>query len=378
MKCPNCGRPLKQEIYAKQIVFRCPDCGGRMISFSCLRKISGVPDFIELLWKTAKNGYSKAGCECAVCRRPMRRVVLPLGGKALELDVCCVCQTVWFDPAELERIPLLASEAKEEPPLEFREQLALLRNQLEKERIELAFDGSHGGLHAPKENWKRLAGWFGFPTKQDEPALRRTPFVTWGIALVCLIVFLLTCSHLQQMIDAWGFIPSEWSRKGGLTFATSALLHGGVLHLVWNLYFLLMFGDNAEDELGWFRYFILLAASGLCASILLMVFNPTSTVPCIGASGVVSGAIAFHAVRFPHVRLSFLFMPFGLSGALIGLRSWISFPAWLLFGLWLLLQIAAGIFMNGAEDASAYLAHAGGALPGILCAICCRIKRSSP
>ena len=91
MKCPNCDLELNREFYEKVIVFRCPGCGGRMVTVSGLRNFSGDRAFVDLLWKTAQYGYSETGSVCGSCRKPMRRVTLPLAGMPLELDVCCSC-----------------------------------------------------------------------------------------------------------------------------------------------------------------------------------------------------------------------------------------------------------------------------------------------
>ena len=105
MRCPNCDQELEREFYRKVVVFRCPSCGGRMLTVSGLRSLCADRAFVDLLWRTARTGYAESGPDCGSCHMPMRRVTLPLSGKALELDLCCTCQTVWFDPAELERIP---------------------------------------------------------------------------------------------------------------------------------------------------------------------------------------------------------------------------------------------------------------------------------
>ena len=94
-----------------------------MVTVSGLRNFSGDRAFVDLLWKTAQYGYSETGSVCGSCRKPMRRVTLPLAGMPLELDVCCSCQTVWFDSRELERSPLPEPEKTDELPQKARELL---------------------------------------------------------------------------------------------------------------------------------------------------------------------------------------------------------------------------------------------------------------
>ena len=377
MKCPNCDLELNREFYEKVIVFRGPGCGGRMVTVSGLRNFSGDRAFVDLLWKTAQYGYSETGSVCGSCRKPMRRVTLPLAGMPLELDVCCSCQTVWFDSRELERIPLPEPEKTDELPQKARELLALRQIQLEEERINREVGGCSGSEDAPDQNWKYLAALLGMPVELDAPECRRLPLVTWGIALICILVFALTFPHLRETVNAWGFIPAEWTRKCGLTLLTSMFLHGGVWHLIGNLYFLLIFGDNVEDEFGKCKYILLLLASGLCASAFHALFDPRTMISCIGASGFISGVIACYAVCFPKARLSFLLVSRSLFASLMLRRCWFSLPAWGAFAIWLLLQILMSSRLRSLTGGVAYLAHIGGALPGVIYAIWFRLKRKS-
>lgn len=377
MKCPNCEQELTREFYEKVIVFRCSHCGGRMLTVAGLRSLCADRAFVELLWRTARTGYSESGPDCGSCHMSMRRVTLPLAGKALELDLCCSCQTVWFDPAELERIPLPEPEQEGLSP-KARELLALRQIQVEEQRINREFRNIDGGEHAPDEGWKYLVGLLGLPVELDAPACRRLPLITWGCALLCVAVFLLTFSHLREAIDNWGFIPEQWSRRGGVTLLTSMFLHGGVFHLIGNLYFLLICGDNVEDELGKGKYLLLLAASGLCASLLHALFDPRTEVPCVGASGFISGVIACYAVCFPRVRLSFALMSRSVFGAILARRNWFSIPAWGAFALWVVLQIVMAFLPRPGGGGVAYLAHIGGALPGLLFAFYHRFAPKAP
>lgn len=377
MKCPNCEQELTREFYEKVIVFRCPHCGGRMLTVAGLRSLCADRAFVELLWRTARTGYSESGPGCGSCHMPMRRVTLPLAGRPLELDLCCSCQMVWFDPTELERIPLPEPEQEKLPP-KARELLALRQIQVEEQRINREFRNIDGGEHAPEEGWKYLVGLLGLPVELDAPACRRLPLLTWGVSLLCLVVFLLTFPHLREAIDGWGFIPGRWSRHGGLTLLSSMFLHGGIWHLVGNLYFLLICGDNVEDEFGRGKYILLLLTSGLCASLLHALFDPRTEIPCVGASGFISGVIACYAVCFPRVRLSFALMSRSVFGAILARRNWFSIPAWGAFALWVVLQIVMAFLPRPGGGGVAYLAHIGGALPGLLFAFYHRFAPKAP
>lgn len=380
MKCPYCNLELNKEFYEGVIVFRCPGCAGRMVTVSGLRNLSGNHAVIDQLWRMARAVQSNDGPFCGACRKPMRRVLLSLTKeqRLLELDVCGSCQMVWFDAHELEQIPrrLPARKLEDELPPKAREILAMHEIRRAEERINQSAGGigDAGGENAPDEGWKQLLAFLGFPVELNAPECRRKPVVTWAIALICVLVFIATFSHSEEAAQEWGFIPEEWTRMGGLTLLTSMFLHGGIFHLIGNLYFLLIFGDNVEDEFGWKKYILLLLASGLCASGLHALFDPRATIPCIGASGFISGVIACYAICFPRVRLSFML---GYGGLLSLMRRyWMSLPAWGAFVIWIGLQFVMALLTRrvAGEGGVAYLAHVGGALPGIVYAFYYRTR----
>ena len=358
MNCPHCHMELEKEFYHGVISFRCPECRGHLVVISGLRKLSSSREFIDLLWKTARYGYSEQGPDCGICGKMMKRVTLPLHGIGLELDICTSCQTIWFDPAELERLPLKEPEKANVLPPAAREKLALMKIQAEQEKDA----GMH--THAPEEGWQYLVGLLGLPVEQDQPEVRKKPWITWALALVCLVAFLLTCKNPDGIIREWGYIPDNWARKGGLTMLTSMFLHGGLAHLIGNLYFLLTFGDNVEDEAGKGDYLLLVLFSGLSALSLHSILDPRSAVPCIGASGFISGIIGCYAICFPRVRLSFMWWR-----NIFFLKSdwnWFSIPAWAVFLLWLLWQGFMAGLTRHASGGTAYLAHIGGVIPGLI------------
>lgn len=368
MKCPCCDVELVQEFYQKIVVYRCAGCGGRLITVGGLRSLAADRTLVNRLWAAAQNGNWSVGAVCPGCQAPMRRLTLPVGQLALELDICSSCQLVWFDPSELEQIPLpepVPEPGKlEEFPVKLREAGAW--RKFEEDGALFRQTGKDSDSVEPDEAWKYVVGMLGMPVELDAPACRRLPWVTWLIATVCVFVYALTYTHLQAAIDAWGYIPAVWSRHGGLTIFTSMFLHGGVLHLLGNLYFLLILGDNVEDEFSRVKYVILLVISGLSAVLLHTWFNPGSTIPCVGASGFISGVIACYAVCFPNVRMSFMMYRRNLAVLLMGGNCWLAMPAWCMFALWIGFQILMASLTKSGQTGVAYTAHLGGAVPGIL------------
>jgi len=269
---------------------------------------------------------------------------------ALELDACKACGLVWFDPQEFDAVPEGAAPSAQEIHLRGVEVLAEYRlKQLKEQQC---------SDEPPDESWKWIPAMFGFPIESETEPLRRHPFFTWSLAVVILFISIGTFSQLQTAVAKFGFIPAEAFRAGGLTLITSFFLHGGWLHLIGNLYFLLIFGDNVEDFLGRWRYGLLILGAALAGDFIHLLVSSNSTTPCVGASGGISGIIVFYALQFPKARLGFLFRYFVYF-------KWLHIPAWGALVLWLLLQ-ALGVFeqLNGFSNVAA-TAHLGGAAAGL-------------
>ncbi len=127
------------------------------------------------------------------------------------------------------------------------------------------------------------------------------------------------------------------------------------MHLVGNMYFLLIFGDNVEEFLGRPRFLLLMLLATLLGDCFHLVADPSATTPCIGASGGISGVIVFYALQFPKARLGFL------------LRfCWVKMPAYFALVLWLLYQMVLATFQVSGFSRVSALAHLGGATAGFL------------
>src|SRR6266568_1963243 len=152
--------------------------------------------------------------------------------------------------------------------------------------------------------------------------------------------------------------PSK--RAGGLTFLTSFFLHAGVLHLVGNIYFLFVFGDDVENFLRPFRYLALIAVAAFIGDLAHIAADPHSQIPCIGASGGIAGVITFYALNFPKVKLEFL-LRYGWWWF-----RWIRLRAWFVFVLWILFQAVGAWEQVAGISAVSSLAHLGGAVVGFV------------
>ena len=351
MNCPRCGYALEKSFHEGKVTYACPRGHGRALTLSAVRALCGKPDLANLLWRKASDAPDGIGGICPVCGRPMALIRLPVEGTELELDVCCRCQELWFDPNELKTLP------KPPPPPPMQEMPRKAREILAMHTIESMEPAKPDP--APSSAWGYLAAILGFPLEKGAPALMSYPWCTWSLAAICIVVFLLTVGNLQHYVQMFGMIPGECMRDYGLTFITSMFLHGGFAHLLGNVYFLLIFGDNVEDVLGKPVFLLVALLSGLAGSLLHILFAPEAMLPCVGASGFISGIIAAYAVFFPKVTLSFC-CRWGF------MFHWFGLPAWGAFTLWMLYQGAMAFLAYPLKGGVAFGAHLGGAIVGLI------------
>jgi hypothetical protein len=201
------------------------------------------------------------------------------------------------------------------------------------------------------------------------------PWVTWVLIAVNVAAFVYELSlgpAVEGFLSTYGVVPARliegwsggqrsWSEAG--TVLSSLFLHGGWLHLIFNLWFLWIFGDNVEDRLGHGRYLVLYLAAGAAASVAHVLANPTSTIPTVGASGAIAGVLGAYFVTYPRARVTTLIPIF----VFIHIAE---LPAWLVLGMWFALQFLSGSLALGTTQAAAggvaWWAHIGGFAAGML------------
>lgn len=197
---------------------------------------------------------------------------------------------------------------------------------------------------------------------RDINPVRTRPVVTWVLIALCAAVFMyeLTLSEAgqQAFFQHWALVPARISAgdpHGYVTVLTSMFLHGGLMHVIGNLWFLRLFGDNVEDAVGRPKYLALYLVSGIAAAAAQYFAAPDSTAPMLGASGAIGGVLGAYAVLFPRARVMAL-MP--------GTLGWVvQVPSIVYLGLWLVLQFVGGF---GGAGGVAYWAHVGGFATGAL------------
>lgn len=216
-----------------------------------------------------------------------------------------------------------------------------------------------------------------FPIRDHNPS-GRTPFVTRGLIALNVAVFLSywlgyqTEEQIGYFFLYWGLVPARISfGEGYETFVTSMFLHGGWMHLIGNMLFLHIFGDNLEDEMGHTRFAGFYLLSGLAAAGMQFAADPQSQIPMVGASGAIAGVMGGYLLMFPRAKVDVLFI-FVIFFRIIAL------PAFLMLGVWFGMQLLGGFATPTDGGGVAYWAHAGGFVAGLVLAVPVWLARGGP
>ncbi len=192
---------------------------------------------------------------------------------------------------------------------------------------------------------------------------RTTPFVTVMIIVANAVAFFFELSLppaiRQGFLRTWGIVPASFAWS---TLLTSMFLHGGWLHVVGNMWYLWIFGDNVEDRLGHGRYLVFYLLCGAAAGLAQTLVDPDSAIPTIGASGAIAGVMGAYFVLYPRSRILTL-VPLFIFIEIIEI------PAIFLLGFWFLMQLFAGAGSiartTGSQGGVAFWAHVAGFLVGV-------------
>lgn len=197
-----------------------------------------------------------------------------------------------------------------------------------------------------------------FPIKDEGGS--GNDWVNKGLIIANAIVFLLTLPFGDLVIQNFGMVPARvLGGEAIYTLLTSMFLHGGFLHILGNMWFLWIFGDNIERSMGHAKYLVFYLLVGLGGSLLHTVSDPTSTIPAVGASGAISGVLGAYLVLYPHNKID--------AVTTMGVMAHVQLSAKWMIGLWFLLQLFfSGFALLGAETGVAYLAHVGGFIAGFI------------
>jgi len=206
-----------------------------------------------------------------------------------------------------------------------------------------------------------------FPIRDHNPS-GRVPLVTLALIAVNAAVFLaywlgLAPAAVDRLLFDWGLVPGRLMQTGDwVTVISSMFLHGGWMHLLGNMLFLWIFGDNLEELMGGARFLLFYLASGIAAAALQVAADPGSGLPMVGASGAIAGVMGGYLLLYPRARVDVLFI------FVIFFRI-VPVPAWIVLGIWFALQLLGGFSTPSDMGGVAYWAHAGGFAAGLALAV---------
>ncbi len=212
------------------------------------------------------------------------------------------------------------------------------------------------------------------PLRDDQHRFS-TPFLNYFLIGLNLLIYLFEATldprSLQRLLLHLGVVPAHLTALVTgtrhldpvavvLTIFTSMFLHGSWLHVIGNMWFLWIFGDNVEDYLGHFNYLLFYLLSGVAAALAQVLLTPNSVVPTIGASGAIAGVLGAYFVLYPRARVLTWFFVF-----------FIHIPAWIVLGYWFVIQFLSGAatslaYAGNSSGGIAFWAHVGGFIAGIV------------
>lgn len=204
-----------------------------------------------------------------------------------------------------------------------------------------------------------------FPLYDDNPT-RHTPVVTYGLITGCVLIFAyqagLGAPQLRFWLQSWAVIPRELFANFDqelITLVSSQFLHGDVLHLAGNMWFLWLFGNNLEDVLGRGSFLFFYLACGVVAALAQALVAPTSPLPLLGASGAIAGVMGGYLIRFPYAHIHTLLI-------LVIYITVVRIPAVVYLGFWIALETLRAAAANPGMPGIAYLAHVTGFVAGVM------------
>lgn len=206
-----------------------------------------------------------------------------------------------------------------------------------------------------------------FPVGDDNTGLRSVPIVTWTLIGINLLVFFLQLQGGEAFTREWAFVPARFGENPAAdapTLVSAMFMHGGWMHLLGNMLYLWIFGDNVEDRFGKVTFLAFYFLTGFAATFAQYAVNPGSPIPNVGASGAISGVLGAYILLFPRANVN-----------VIVLNMMMVLPAFVVLGFWIALQLFSGVGSIAATDETvnqggvAYMAHVGGFVAGVALAL---------
>lgn len=355
MKCPFCTNKLVEKKSKTALIDICPNCkgiwfdSGEIADFiRTLTESEEISPRIPQLFKPhivqASDRIKEKAKLCPKCNQKLQKFNYACDSNVF-LDKCPTCQGIWADGGEAIE---MARYLKVDPRV-----IAIGKSLTEKNRAmeDLAELGKV--LTKPVTPFIFFMPKIILPLSDDTPR-QRVPVITISIIILCISIFIgqiFFVTNPQSFLEKFGLIPAHFFSIG---LISSMFLHGGLLHLIGNMFFFWLFGDNVEDRFSRLGFLVFYLSCGLAASILHSILNWGSLTPAIGASGAISGIMGAYFVFYPTARVRLLFI-----------YKILYVPAFCYLGVWFLFQL---IYAAIGAPGIGWFAHIGGFVFGGLVA----------
>ncbi len=348
-RCPKCTISLKPFSLNGLNYLSCNSCDGQFVSLFNLNQSVDNNTVIELWNQSFKaNSHETRTCPSCVGSMKVFNFNIPSGNTSIEVDLCRPCKSIWLDSNE---------EAQLAGPNELTPSTPKILNTATAAASSTAFPpieqgkkNSHFQSARPPGGLATLITLMGMPIELKKDVHKKPPIITW-----LLIVFSVISSFMaftdETLFNFLQFSTNKPFAEQIRSSVTVFFVHGGWMHLIGNMYFLFVFGDNVESDLGKFRY-ILLVVLGTLVSTFAFTFTDNSGIPLVGASGGISALMGYYLLRFPKRKfvVSYFLNWFYISS--------------MVFGALYILKDLAGMFMGGSNVA--HISHLSGVVIGAI------------
>jgi membrane associated rhomboid family serine protease len=348
--CPKCGKgmhPLRLEGVDLDV---CPACDGMWFDAGELSAAAGLSFSTEPTGEALRSAR-RTWHRCPLCAvRLYERELAP--GSGIMIDQCTQCQGLFLDRGEFTQARNYFASIGAAP-------------RARRPEREGSRDEAPATLNPDSSLLTMFQYLTGLPMELYTPQTLFPPVVCALIAANVVVLVAAYLMGLDSAIDQLGLVPARAFEPGSVhRFVTSMFMHGGVFHLLGNMYFLYIAGDNVEDRLGPWRFAAFYMMCGLAAGLAQVAGEPASAVPVVGASGAISGVLGAYVVLFPRNRFLVRWLARGLWGWYRPIEF--EMPAYGYFGFWIALQVVYGLL---GVPGVAWWGHIGGFGCGVAVAL---------
>lgn len=380
MRCPVCQTTLRPVRRSDLEIEVCPRCGGSFFdrgefkeTLDQLLTSDEVPEAVLELkhGPSATTQLDEPLRQCPRCQGRMAKFNYCYDSDII-LDRCERCGSIWADRGEVLKC---AQYRKGNPKLD-----RLAGSIADNARRQQAWqDAAEAGSELSRRVPYPSFAWYYLPSLiplGDDNPRERIPVVTIGLIaanvlamLVVMLGFGFDPSRGERLYQVLGLVPAEVRAGAFWTLVTHTFLHAGVFHLAGNMLFLWVFGDNVEDRLGRLPFLGFYLLCGVTAGLAQVLLEPAAQLPCVGASGAISGVLAAYLVFYPHACIRTL-----IAGFVIEV------PAAAYIGIWVAFQVLFAVTYRSLAVAGgvAWFAHLGGFAGGLAFALAWGRRRRVP